>query len=45
MLNHFKKEFQFKNLSLNFTHLNDDYDDDDLLKLFYDAFVSIILFY
>jgi hypothetical protein len=39
---HLRKEFQLKYFSLNYKNLNDDYQDEDkLLKLFHDSFVSI----
>ena len=45
MLEHLKKEFQFKYLSLSYKNLKDDYDEDNLLTLFHDSFVSINKFF
>ena len=39
-LEQLKKEFQLKYFSLNYSNLKDEYDEDKLLKLFHDSFVS-----
>jgi hypothetical protein len=44
MLEHLKKEFNFKNFSLNYNHLSDTYDEEGVLRSFYDSFVSIFHF-